>query len=212
MGLGFNIDSSSSGGGKFLPVLKFDAKSGDMIAVNREPAPDGTWEKHEVEVALPIKGVMDLENIEIGWITFAPTYSAVMVKANEKMPPKPSDDHKQAVRLKVFFKEHGLREFTPTSKTVLRAVDQLHDKFTEQAPHNPGKMPIVTIEGTETIKVQTPQGELRFKAPKWTITGWTEAPKAFIEAEAPKPAPAPAPVVKPKPAPAPVASDDIDEF
>jgi hypothetical protein len=207
MGLGFNTESSN-GGGKFLPVVKFDAKSGDMIAVNREPAGDGTWEKNEVEISLPTKVVMDLAGIEIGWLTFVPSYHAAMVKAGEKIPPKPSDDHKQAVRVRVFFKEHGLREFSPTSKTLLRAIDTLHDQFLEQHAANPGKMPVVTIEGTETIKVQTPQGELRFKAPKWSITGWVVPPEGMNDAPPPPPAPAP----KAAPAKAPAPTSDIDEF
>jgi len=206
MGLGINTEPST--GGKFLPVVKFDAKAGDMIVVNREPAGDGTWDKAEVEVALPTKVVMDLANIEIGWITFTPSYSAHLVKVGERMPMKPSDEHKQAIRVKVLFKDHGLREFTPTSKTVLRAVDTLHDQFTEQAAANPGKMPVVNIEGTETVKIQTPQGELRFKVPKWSIAGWVDPPAAFSEGNAPAQAPAPAP----KPAPKAVAQglDDAE--
>lgn len=206
MGLGFSTEPST--GGKFLPVVKFDAKAGDMIVVNRVPVGDGTWDKDEIEVALPTKVVMDLAGIEVGWIAFTPAYSASLVKVGERMPPKPSDEHKQAVRIRVFFKEHGLREFTPTSKTVLRAVDQLHDQFVEQAAAHPGKMPVISIEGTETVKIQTPQGELRFKVPKWSIAGWTEPPTAFSgEAEA---APAAAPA---KAAPKPAAkAEGLDEF
>ena len=72
---------------------------------------------------------------------------------------------------------------------------------------------MITIEGTETIKVQTPQGELRFKAPKWSITGWTDwpaeaatpaAPAAPAAAEAPKPAPSAKKVL--------AAPVDVDEF
>lgn len=206
MGLGFNTESSN-GGGKFLPVVKFDAKSGDMIAVNREPAGDGTWEKNEVEISLPTKVVMDLANIEIGWLTFTPSYNAVMVKPGAKMPQQPTENHKQAVRVRVFFKEHGLREFSPTSKTVLRAIDSLHDQFLEQHAANPGKMPVVTIEGTEVVKIKTPEGELRFKAPKWSITGWTNPPEGMAN-DAPPPSP---PKAAPKPAPAP-AKEDLDEF
>lgn len=188
MGLGFN-DQPSTGGGKFLPVVKFDAKSGDFIAVNREPAGDGTWEKKETEISFPVKVVMALDAIEVGWITFKPTYNASMVRWERgmKYPAQPSADHKKALRLKIFFKEHGLREFTPTSATVRRAVDALHDQYLEQAPSNQGKIPVVTIEGPETVKVQTPEGELRFKAPKWHISGWVAPPEEMKE-EAPQPA------------------------
>lgn len=203
MGLGFNTEPSN-GGSKFLPVVKFDAKAGDMIAVNREPNGDGTWDKNEVEITFPVKVIMDFASLEVGWLTFVPSYHAAMVPVGERMPQKPSDDHKQAVRLKLFFKEHGWREFSPTSKTVLRAIDQLHDQYLEQQAANPGRSPVVTIEGTETVKIQTPQGELRFKVPKWSITGWAVAP----EGEAQKAAPAPAP----KPAPKPAVTSDVDEF
>lgn len=205
MALGFSTESSSSGS-KFLPVVKFDAKAGEFIAINRTPGDTtGTWDKEEVEISLPTKVVIDMNDLEVGWISFVPTYSCVMVKAGDKLPPQPSAEHKHSVRLKMFFKEHGLREMTPTSKTVLRAVDQLHDQFLAGADKNPGKMPIVTIHGTETKKVSTPQGELRFKVPKWEITGWTDAPSA-MKAEAPK---AEAPKAK---ATKQVQPEDLEEF
>lgn len=204
MALGFSTEASSSGS-KFLPVVKFDAKAGEFIAVNRTPGESvGTWDKEEVEISLPTKVVIDMNELEVGWISFVPTYSCVMVKAGEKLPPQPSADHKHSVRLKLFFKEHGLRELTPTSKTVLRAVDQLHDQYLAGAEKNAGKMPVVTIHGTETKKIATPQGELRFKIPKWEITGWTDAPAGMKGEEAPKP-------VKAKPAPQ-VSPDDLEEF
>ena len=205
MALGFSTETSSSGS-KFLPVVKFDAKAGEFIAVNRTPGESaGTWDKEEVEISLPTKVVMDMAELEVGWISFVPTYSCVMVKAGEKLPPQPSADHKHSVRVKLFFKDHGLRELTPTSKTVLRALDQLHDQYLSGAEKNAGKMPVVTIHGTETKKVSTPQGELRFKIPKWEITGWTDAPAGMKGEEAPaaKPAKAKAPAVQP---------DDLEEF
>jgi hypothetical protein len=216
MALGINFDGGgSSGGGKFLPVVKFDAKVGDFIAVNREPQGDGSWDKVEVEIDLPIKAVADFANLSVGWITFAPTYSATLAPAGEKMPAKPSADHKQAVSLKLFFKEHGLREFTPTSKTVMRVIDQLHDQFIAEAGDNKGKMPVIEFSGTETVKVSTPQGELRFKAPTCKLVGWVAPPEAFAEheakASAAAPAPAPAPAAKPAPKKAPRA-DEEDEF
>lgn len=201
MALGFSTETSSSGS-KFLPVVKFDAKAGEFIAVNRTPGESvGTWDKEEVEVALPTKVVMDMAELEVGWISFVPTYSCVMVKAGEKLPPQPSADHKHSVRVKLFFKDHGLRELTPTSKTVLRALDQLHDQYLAGADKNAGKMPVVTIHGTETKKVSTPQGELRFKIPKWEITGWTDAPAGMKGEEAQKPVKAKA-----------VQPDDLEEF
>jgi len=106
------------------------------------------------------------------------------------MPQRPSSEHKQAIRLKMFHKQYGLREFTPTSKTVLRVIDKLHDEYLAAASKNKGKMPVVEFTGTETVKIATPQGELRFKAPVVNIAGWVAPPVEFSEAPAAAPAPA----------------------
>jgi hypothetical protein len=103
------------------------------------------------------------------------------------MPQRPSPEHKQAVSLQLFFKDIGLREFTPGSKTVMRVLDKLHTDYMAERDENPGKMPVVEFQGTETVKVKTPEGELKFKAPTCKIIGWTAAPEAFSKAAAPAP-------------------------
>ena len=191
MALGFNTESKSSG--DILPIIKYDAKGGDLIAVNRMQADDGQWVKDEVEIALPTNFVMDMENIEVGWMAFIggrPDF--VMAKIGEPMPAKPTDEHKQAFRLRVGSTELGLREFSHSAKTVLRAMDDLHSKYLAEKGQHAGKMPVVAIEGTETIKMQGREGELRFKAPKWDIVSWVDTPDMF---DAPS-----APVVTPEPA------------
>jgi len=62
----------------------------------------------------------------------------------------------------------------------------------------------VTIEGTEVVKIKTPEGELRFKAPKWSITSWVTPPSEMKEEAAPPPAAKAA-------AKAP-AKEELDEF
>jgi hypothetical protein len=54
--------------------------------------------------------------------------------------------------------------------------------------------------------MQTKEGELRFKVPKWSISGWVAPPSEFTAA-APEPE-KPAPKAMPKAKPA----DDQDEF
>lgn len=200
--MALGIQGDSKGRGDIIPIVKFDAKSGDFIAVNREPQSDGTWEKTEVEITYPFRCVADFANIEVGWLSFqngAPDF--VMAKASDKTPAKPEGDYKQCVRLRIFSKEHGLREFSHTSKNVLRVLDQLHDEYVNGAAANPGKMPVVEFTGTETVKMQTKaQGELRFKVPKASVVAWTNAPAAFGGAEPAAPAPAPKPASKPQPA------------
>ena len=191
MALGFSLEEKK--GGNFLPVLKFDAKAGDFIAVNREPQSDGTWEKFEVELPTPFKFVADFENMEVGWLSFKPgAVDFTVVKIGSPMPARPTPDHKHGIRLRVFVKEHGLREFAHTSKNVLRAFDVLHDEFVSAAGAHAGKMAVVEVSGTETVKMQTKeQGELRFKVPKWKIAGWVDPPAAFAGDGAEPAAPAP---------------------
>lgn len=195
--------------GDILPIFKWDAKAGDLIAVNRDPQPDGSWEKTDVEVALPIKAVIDFENLEVGWLSFASgSPDFVLAKVGTPIPAKPSEEHKFCIRMKMFTKEHGIREFSHTAKTVHRAIDTLHDQYVADADKHPGKMPVVTIEGVETVKVPTPQGELKFKVPKWKISAWT-APPAEMSGK-PAEAAAPAPVAKPAPKPEPAPADDLE--
>lgn len=206
MAIGLELEKKE--GGSFLPVLKFDAKAGDFIAVNREPQSDGTWDKTEIEIEKPFKFVVDMENLEVGWISFKPgAVNFTLSRIGERLPPQPTPDHKQGVRMKIFMKDHGLREFSHTSKNVLRAINSLHDSYIAGAEKNPGKMPVVEVSGTEVIKLQTKdQGELRFRVPKWSITAWIDPPAAFGEKPA---APAPKPMPAAKPAPAPAADEEF---
>jgi hypothetical protein len=207
MAIGINLEEKK-GGSSFLPVLKFDAKAGDFIIVNRTPMSDGTWEKSELELKTPVKFVADFANLEVGWITFkAGAVNFTMAKIGEKMPDRPTPDHKQGVRLRILLKEHGLREFALTAKNVLRAFDALHDEYINSADANPGKMPVIEVSGTETVKMQTKEGELRFKVPKWSISGWVAPPAEFAAAAAAPEPEKPAPKAMPKAKPA-----DDEEF
>ncbi len=193
MALGLNLDAGNGGQRKFLPIVKFDAKSGDFLAIDRTPQPDGTWEKEEHEIKMPTHVVCDFAALEVGWIGFVENrFDYVMTKPGSKFPACPSPDHKQGVRLRMFFKDFGLREFSHTSKNVLRVIDALHTTYEQEAPKNPGKLPVIEISGTETVKLQTKQGELRFKVPAMEIVKWVAPPKEMAEQAAPAPAPAPA--------------------
>lgn len=208
MAIGLDLEEKKPG--NFLPVLKFDAKAGDFIAVNREPQSDGTWEKSEVEIETPFKAVVDFHNMQKGWISFKPgAVDFTMVHVEDKLPAQPTADHKQGVRFRLFLKAHGLREFSHTSKNVLRAINALHDEFISGASKNAGKLPVVEVSGTETVKMQTKdQGELRFKVPKWRVSAWIDPPTEMAGDEKPA-APAPKPMPAAKPAPAPAADEEF---
>ena len=204
MALGLSTESSGSGG-DILPIVKWDAKGGDFLRQDRYQAGDGTWQKDEQEIAFPCQVAMDLANIEIGWLSFAsgaPDFQ--MVKIGENIPARPSEDHKNAFRVRLTNKELGLREFSHSAKTVLRQMDELHSQYEREAPNHPDQVPVVTFEGAETVKINGPQGELRFKPPIMKITGWVDRPQSLSGTAAPAPQTTPAAVSAP-PAPIPPA-------
>lgn len=178
MSLGLNTETKNKG--DILSIIKFDAKAGEFLVENRSPNGDGTWSRDYDELKLPIKLVMDLGDIDVGWLLLAngaPDFE--MVKVGDKMPAQPSPEHKDAFRVKVFNKSLGLRAFSHNAKTVVRAMDDLHNQFEAERGANMGKIPVVEIPECTTVRVQTPQGELRFKAPAWKIVSWIDAPDVF---------------------------------
>ena len=62
MALGLTTESRSAG--DILPIIKYDAKAGDLIAVNRVQGEDGQWTKNEAEVKMPTNFVMDMETLK----------------------------------------------------------------------------------------------------------------------------------------------------
>jgi hypothetical protein len=51
--------------GSFLPIIKYDARSGRISRRDRE-----NGETNEVDVTKNFKAIFDFENVEIGWINF----------------------------------------------------------------------------------------------------------------------------------------------
>lgn len=170
-------NGSGSGGGNFTPIVKWDAKAGDFIVRHRKQTAAGEWENDDVDVQMPVKLIADLESVEVGWVAYVPTPSFVMTKIGGAMPAKPSDDHKMGFRVRLYNDELGLRELSSAAKTVVRALDELHDQYVAEAPAHEGKVPVVEIKGGKKIKVNTPGGELSFKVPDWSIVGWTDRPE-----------------------------------
>ena len=195
MALGFT-ETTSSGGGDFLPIIKFSAKDGSFVRQDRHQGADGHWEKSETEMDLPFKVVMDMDAIEVGFIAFTTTGPDFrFVKVGEPMPVKPSDEHKEGFRIRMYNKEIGLREMSSSSKIVRNQMNDLHDAYLAGKADNPGKVPVIEITGSDRIQIETKaQGTQTFRSPKWSIAGWVDRPAGLDKAE---PAPEPAAVAAP---------------
>lgn len=213
MALGLN--TGGEGGGDFTPVLKYDARAGRAFRVDRSQDAGGAWQTDNVEVTNGLTMVMDLENIQVGWLLFASGVAPQMtlVPLGSPLPPKPSDQHKQGFKmlLKLGKSSGGdVREFAATSKAVLGAVDEIHTAYLSGLKDNPGKLPVVALTGTKAIESKG-QGQKSVNyAPIFEIKSWIDRPAELGgagKADAPEPEPI-------KPAPAPVSSDPgpDDEF
>lgn len=222
--------STGSSGQDFLPIVTFDARAGRMFRVDRSQQSDGMWmsDKKDITNAQPTF-MVDFLTLETGWAAFLPTGpSFIMAPLGQPMPPKPTNDHKQAFRVRLFSPKHldGLREFSSSSKAVIGALDTLHCAY-EAAPEAAwGKLPVVKFSGANPITTKGPQGSSTNYAPVFEIVSWADRPADFADptvaapkqgartASAPPPA-APAsnhvPPPAPKVAPEAVKVDELAE-
>lgn len=200
----------SQGGSRddLIPLMKWDAKGGDLSLVDRVQTASGEWEKEVRDVALPIKLAMDITNMQIGWVKFPenapPEFK--MVTLGDEPPAQPDNDFQKSFKVRVGSKDTGLREFSSTSSTVRKAMDSILNQFIAQAGTNNHKIPVVEIKGSMPVNIKTRKGDLRFKAPDWNIVSWIDKPEMFNQqAEVTESAPEP---VAAQPAPA-VSDDDL---
>ena len=167
-----------SGGEEFYPSFRFNAVSGDATINGSERGSDGQFEKYEHQVDFPVKLAADFAGIELGWIAFGlqgPSFH--LVKYGERMPAQPDKDHKQGFKLRLVHKEFGICDWANSSRTVGDVIDLLHDQFLREEKANPGKVPVITISGTEKTMVKTQQGNKAYKKPVIKITGWVPRPE-----------------------------------
>lgn len=172
MAIGF---TPGNGGGDFLPVLKYDARAGRTFRVDRA---DGASIPTEVQ----FKAVVDLENVEVGWMHFVAGAAPDMRlwPLGSTWGDQPSPAHKRGIRVLVkLSKDTGgdVREVANSSAAFLRAFDALHDSYLAGKAANPGKLPIVVI--TKTIPVVSKgngQSSTNYE-PVFAITGWVDRPQ-----------------------------------
>jgi len=213
----FEYQSANGGtsGGDRTPILKFSAKDGSFIMADRENV-DGQWTTRETELETPAKVVMDMAEIEQGWMAFKPAPDFVMVKNNQPRPERPDEVdangqplYKWGFRVKLANKELGLRELSSSSKNVYERMKSIALAYENGKAENAGKVPVVTIDGTERVQQTLSDGQTQtWRVPKWSITGWVDRPAVLDGAQDSAPVAAAAPVIEPAPA-APVEGSDL---
>ncbi len=209
------VQISESTGGDFLPIVQYDARSGRVFRADKD---NGTTTK--VDITRTFKAIFDFEGAEVGWINFQPGVAPdfKMGPLGATMPPRPSDQHKQGVRLHVkLSKECGgdVRELAATSAAFLRGINAVHDEYLKLVPANPGRLPVLTLADTVPIESGGAKKTTNYM-PIWSIVGWAARPADLGEAPA-RPAPAasaptaaaPHRAAPATPLPAAVADDDF---
>ena len=178
--------SVNEGSGDFMPIVKYDSRAGRIFRVDRE---DGT--SNPVDITRTFKAIFDFNNVEVGYILFraggAPDFR--MAPYGAVMPPPPTGDYKQGVRLRIkLSKECGgdMREMAGTANAFLRGINAVHDEYLKLSPGQAGKLPVVVL--TDTIAVESGGGAKRSTnyQPVFSIAGWALRPSDMPGVEQPK--------------------------
>lgn len=175
----FGFSTEASSGGDFMPVVKYDARAGRMFREERTQDGGGNYVNDSVDITSSFKAIVDLENVETGWIMFAqgmaPDFQ--LVPMGTELPARPTPNHKNGIRFMVkLSKECGgekpIREIAGTSKAFLSAVERLYDEYDSQRAENPGKLPIVVMDGSTPVKSGQGTKTSTNYVPKFKIVGW----------------------------------------
>lgn len=180
-------NTGSGDGGDMVPILKYNAKAGRIYRLDRRN--DGTgWVTDEVEITNDFNAVMDMENIEVGWLSFnsgaAPDIRVVPL--GEDAGQRPTDKHKEGFRVMLKLSKScagegvAVREMATTAGSVKQAFSDLHDAYLEGVKANPGKLPIVRLAKVTAVTTTNGGQKQTNYAPEFEITGWAPRPNDLI--------------------------------
>lgn len=246
MAFGIPGSDTGSGGGEFLGRINCDARTGFWTITRRIQDQDGMWTNSQSEPFQNPTFLVDFGSLEIGYMKITSPPSFLMVPYGHPVPPQPQEmadamrpgekprrAFAPGFRLKVMskatFGDADAYYLSGSSKTLMNAVDALHQVFLAAPEAAKGLVPVVKVDGSDRIAAKTQQGTNTFYAPRFKIASWAERPAALGDrtvpppaagaapAPAPKPAanhvPPPAPKAAPKAATAPApAADDADDL
>ncbi len=175
MALGLSMGNGGDGGAS--AHCKYDARAGRMFRIDKVEGQEAT----PIEITQGFAAVMDLANIEVGWILFQSGVGPDrhLVKIGHPLPVRPSKEHKQGFRINMKLgKSIGgdVRELMQTAGCVIAAMDQLHSQYSAAAESKVGKLPIVTISGVTAVHAGQGAKRSTNYAPNFTITGWVDRP------------------------------------
>src|SRR5215204_7176925 len=145
----FGFSTAPSSGGDFLPIVKYDARSGIMFRVDSLATANG-FEKNPVDISAGFQAQVDFDNIETGWIDFsgsAPSF--VLVPLGQKLPDRPSINHKNGLRFLIKLATQcadgmpRVREMASTAKAFLSGIENVYRQYLAEKAQHPGELPVI---------------------------------------------------------------------
>ncbi len=182
--MALGLSTASGGNGDIIPHVKYDARAGRLARPDRKEV-GGQFVSESVDITQTFRAVMDLDNLEVGWFHFAAGVApiSVLVPIGQPMPPKPTPDFKQGLR--VMLKLDGncggdVREMTGASGAFVRGFDALHDAYLADKAANPGKLPVVRLASAEPVKSGSGARTSTNYEPHFVIEGWAPRPVDLV--------------------------------
>ncbi len=221
--MALGLSSGSGGNGDIIPHVKYDARAGRISRPDRKEV-GGQFVSESTDITQNFRAVMDLDNLEVGWFHFAAGVApiSVLVPIGHPMPPKPTADFKQGLR--IMLKLDGncggdVREMTGASGAFVRGFDALHDAYLANKAANPGKLPVVRLASAEAVKSGSGARTSTNYEPHFEIETWVPRPVDLVFVPKAGGAASPAPsqaapstgstAVAPPPRAAPMAAADL---
>ena len=181
MPFGLNLNS----GGDYLEIVKYDARSGRVTRIDR--AAD-SGERAPVDITDGFEFLPDLEHAEKGWAWFqsgqAPDFVMVPVDTKD-LPPQPSQNHRQAVRLRLMLSPKAaggterLRELAVTASAAFNGLWALYTQWLAQREHHPGKTPVAKLTGVKPVTSGSGARKSTNYEPQFEIVKWVKTPQDF---------------------------------
>lgn len=185
----FGFSTEPSSGGDFLPIVKYDARAGRMFRVERTNDGSG-WATDQEDITHNFKAIVDFENVETGWINFAtggaPDFR--MVPMGQALPERPSPNHKNGIRFMLkLAKDCGgdkpIREISGQAKVFLNGIEKAFDAYEAEHGNNPGKLPVLVMEGSTPVKTGTGDKQSTNYMPRFKIVGWADRGDLVFQAK-----------------------------
>jgi hypothetical protein len=206
----FGFSTAPSAGGDFLPIVKYDARAGQFKLVERVQTANGFKSEEEIMDRVKLRMVVDLHNLETGWIDFtsgAPQFNLVYARDlfdPDRNPsgivfpeaPVPQGGWKTGIRFMVKLPrtvimegdppdsiqvDKTIREMATCAKAFMSGIEEVYEVFLAEVAKHQGSVPVLKLHGVPAVQ-KTGSGARTSIAyrPAFVIDKWVPRPPDLI--------------------------------